>query len=121
MPGWLVVTLWVLGATLLLAVLAGALLVLGMRYKVPVVLDLVRRNNRRMINPRQMRTAGTPGAQGALSCAPSPSRFVVSWPLDSRWSRPVVDRPSSRSATSILPAPRISARSSWISSRPAAP
>ena len=66
MPGWLVVTLWVLGVVLLLAVLAGALLVLGMRYKVRFVVDAVRRNNRRMVNPRQLRTAGTPGAYAAV-------------------------------------------------------
>ena len=66
MPGWLVVTLWVLAALVLLAVLAGALLVLGMRYKVRFVVDAVRRNNRRMVNPRQLRTAGDPGAYAAV-------------------------------------------------------
>jgi deazaflavin-dependent oxidoreductase (nitroreductase family) len=64
--GWLVVTLSVLGVLLLLVVVAGATFLLGMRRKVPFVLDLVRRNNRRMMNPRQMRTAGTPGAYASV-------------------------------------------------------
>ncbi|MEX0757468.1 MAG: nitroreductase family deazaflavin-dependent oxidoreductase [Acidimicrobiia bacterium] len=43
-----------------------ALFFLGMRYKWPVVLDGVRRMNRRYTNPRQMRTAGTPGAYAGI-------------------------------------------------------
>lgn len=38
----------------------------GMRYKWPFVLDGVRRMNRRFLNPRQMRTAGTPGAYAGI-------------------------------------------------------
>lgn len=47
----------------------GALFVLfflGMRYKWPIVLDGVRKMNRRFMNPRQMRTAGTPGAYAGI-------------------------------------------------------
>ena len=66
MSGWLVVTLWVLGAVLLLVVAVAAVVVLGMRSKVPFVVDLVRRNNRRMVNPRQLRTAGRPGAYAGV-------------------------------------------------------
>lgn len=43
-----------------------ALFFLGMRYKWPFVLDGVRRMNRRLMNPRQMRTAGTPGAYAGI-------------------------------------------------------
>jgi len=49
------------------ALVAGLVLLLlafvfGMRAKSPVVLRAVRRFNRRVMNPRQMKTAGTPGA-----------------------------------------------------------
>lgn len=44
----------------------GSLFMLGMRYKWPLVLDGVRRMNRRFMNPRQMRTAGTPGAYAGI-------------------------------------------------------
>lgn len=47
-------------------VAAGAIFMLGMRYKWPFVLDGVRRTNRRFMNPRQMRTAGTPGAYAGI-------------------------------------------------------
>jgi deazaflavin-dependent oxidoreductase (nitroreductase family) len=39
---------------------------LGMRNKWPPVLDFQRRVNRRLVNPRQMRDAGTPGAYAAV-------------------------------------------------------
>jgi deazaflavin-dependent oxidoreductase (nitroreductase family) len=39
---------------------------LGMRYKWPLVLDGVRRMNRRYTNPRQMKTAGDPGAYAGI-------------------------------------------------------
>lgn len=38
----------------------------GMRYKWRFVLDGVRRMNRRFLNPRQMRTAGTSGAYAGI-------------------------------------------------------
>ena len=49
------------------ALVAGLVLLLlafvfGMRAMSPVVLRAVRRFNRRVMNPRQMKTAGTPGA-----------------------------------------------------------
>ena len=44
----------------------AATFMLGMRYKWPVVLDLVRRMNKRVFNPRQMRSAGTPGAYAGI-------------------------------------------------------
>lgn len=52
--------------TLAAAALATATFMLGMRYKWPFVLDGVRRMNRRLLNPRQMRSAGTPGAYAGI-------------------------------------------------------
>ena len=43
-----------------------ALFVFGMRSKWPVVLDAVRAMNKRFMNPRQMKSAGTPGAYAAV-------------------------------------------------------
>ena len=60
---------WLLTALgVLLAGGAAALLVfvLGMRAKWPPVLKAVRGLNRRFVNPRQMRTAGTPGAYAGI-------------------------------------------------------
>lgn len=53
------ITLAVLGT-------AVATFLLGMRYRWPLVIDGVRRMNRRFMNPRQMRTAGTPGAYAGI-------------------------------------------------------
>lgn len=60
-------TVW----TILLVIAAlvatvAAIFMVGMRYKWPFVLDGVRRMNRRFLNPRQMRTAGTPGAYAGV-------------------------------------------------------
>lgn len=52
----------IVGAVMLLS----ALLVAGMRWKLPAVLDAVRRLNRSLTNPRVMRTAGTPQAQTSV-------------------------------------------------------
>ena len=43
-----------------------ALLVAGMRWKLPAVLDIVRRLNRSVTNPRVMRTAGTAATQTSV-------------------------------------------------------
>lgn len=60
-------TPWTLFLTILATSLLGvALFIAGMRYKLPFVLDGVRRMNRRFLNPRQMRTAGTPGAYAGI-------------------------------------------------------
>ena len=54
--------------TLIIGIPLGVLLLLatafmaGMRWKVPFVLDGVRRMNKTFLNPRQLRSAGTPGA-----------------------------------------------------------
>jgi deazaflavin-dependent oxidoreductase (nitroreductase family) len=52
-------------ATLVVATIA-VVFVIGMRAKSRWVLNAVRRLNRRVLNPRQMRTAGTPGAYAAV-------------------------------------------------------
>jgi deazaflavin-dependent oxidoreductase (nitroreductase family) len=44
----------------------AATFMLGMRYKWPFVLDFVRQLNKAVLNPRQMRTAGTPGAYAGI-------------------------------------------------------
>lgn len=54
-------------ATLIGLVLALPIVfMLGMRFKWPFVLDAVRAMNKRFMNPRQMRSAGTPGAYAAV-------------------------------------------------------
>ncbi|MFP5331939.1 MAG: nitroreductase family deazaflavin-dependent oxidoreductase [Acidimicrobiia bacterium] len=60
-------TLWtiILALSGLVAAI-GALFMAGIRYKWPVVLNGVRRINRRFMNPRQMRSAGTPGAYAGI-------------------------------------------------------
>jgi deazaflavin-dependent oxidoreductase (nitroreductase family) len=47
-------------------VLPLALLVVGLRWKLPPVLDAVRRMNRSVTNPRVMRTAGSVGTQTSV-------------------------------------------------------
>jgi deazaflavin-dependent oxidoreductase (nitroreductase family) len=44
----------------------GAVFIVGMRRKAPPVLDAVRRMNRSVGNPRQMKSAGTPGAYASV-------------------------------------------------------
>lgn len=56
----------VLGVLLLGALAAAAVFVLGMRAKVPFVVDTQRRVNRALINPGVRRVAGTPGADASL-------------------------------------------------------
>jgi len=53
------------GLIFLFAVSAGAFLA-GMRSKSPKILNAVRRFNRRVSNPRQMATAGSPGAYASV-------------------------------------------------------
>ena len=63
MVEWLLIAVGVLAAGLILLLLA---FVFGMRARSPVVLRAVRRFNRRFMNPRQMKTAGTPGAYAGV-------------------------------------------------------
>jgi deazaflavin-dependent oxidoreductase (nitroreductase family) len=56
-----------LGGALVVGVLAMAIaFVLGMRARSPRLLNAIRRVNRAVSNPRQMRSAGTPGAYASV-------------------------------------------------------
>jgi hypothetical protein len=55
----------VIAVTVVLTVIATVFLV-GMRTKPPLVMDRVRRFNRAIINPRVLRSAGTPGATASV-------------------------------------------------------
>jgi deazaflavin-dependent oxidoreductase (nitroreductase family) len=54
------------GALVLGIAVVAALYVLGMRAKAPLILRPLIRLQRAMINPRQMRSAGTPGAYASV-------------------------------------------------------
>ena len=56
----------VVGAMVFVFVAALGVLMIGMRTKSPAALTAVRRFNRAVGNPRQMKTAGTPGAYAAI-------------------------------------------------------
>ena len=45
---------------------AAGVLAAGLRWRIPIVLDGIRRLNRRVINPRNLRTAGQPGSPWAV-------------------------------------------------------
>ena len=62
---WGVLATIVVGLLLVLVVV-GILFLVGMRKKSPTVLRAVRRFNRAFTNPRQMKTAGTPGAYASV-------------------------------------------------------
>jgi deazaflavin-dependent oxidoreductase (nitroreductase family) len=98
-----------LGAVLVLGVaIIGLLFLLGMRAKSPLVLGPVIWLSKRFINPRQMRSAGTPGAYAAIirhrgrvsgrdyetpiGAVPVDDGFLVALPYGSRasWLRNVL-------------------------------
>ena len=56
----------VVGTVVGIAVVLLSVLVVGMRWKLPPVLDAVRRMNRSLTNPRVMRTAGSAGTQTSV-------------------------------------------------------
>ena len=90
----------VLTVKLMVVAVLGAVWFLGMRSKWPPVLDFQRKVNRRFVNPRQMRSAGSPGAYAAVirhtgrksgkvyetPVVPFPSgdRFVIALPYGTR-------------------------------------
>lgn len=57
---------WIAAALAALTAAAGAVFVIGMRIKSPLVQKAVRRVNRAYWNPRAMETAGTPGAYASV-------------------------------------------------------
>ncbi len=56
----------VLGTLALAAAAIGVVFVTGLRRKSPMVLRAIRRMNRAVFNPRQMDSAGTPGAYASI-------------------------------------------------------
>ena len=56
----------VLGALFIAVAAIGAVFAIGMRTKYPPVTTAVRRMNRKVMNPRAMKTAGTPGAYAGV-------------------------------------------------------
>jgi deazaflavin-dependent oxidoreductase (nitroreductase family) len=56
----------VVGTAASIGVVLLGLLVVGMRWKVPPVIDAVRRLNRSLTNPRVLRGAGSAGAQTSI-------------------------------------------------------
>ena len=56
----------VLGAVLMVVLSAVSIVVIGIRTKYPPVLNRVRRYARDVGNPRQLRSAGTPGAHASV-------------------------------------------------------
>ena len=58
--------LLILGVLLVVLLLLAVVWFVGMRTKWPPVRDFQRRVNRRVFNPRQMRTAGSPGAYASI-------------------------------------------------------
>ena len=59
-------TFTLVGALALVLLAFGVVFVLGMRTKSPLVQNAVRRANRDFFNPRQMGSAGTPGAYASV-------------------------------------------------------
>jgi hypothetical protein len=53
-------------AVVLVALTIGVVFMVGMRMKSPLVLDAVRWVARRFVNPRQLETAGAPGAYASV-------------------------------------------------------
>jgi deazaflavin-dependent oxidoreductase (nitroreductase family) len=79
----------VLGAALLVVLAASSTVVIGMRTKYPPVLNRVRRYLRDVGNPRQMQSAGTPGAHasvlrhtGRKSGKPHQTPITARWTAD---------------------------------------
>src|SRR5690606_31926784 len=60
------ILLTALAGLVLFIVVVGAAWILGMRAKWTQVLDAQRWANQHLLNPRQMRTAGTPGAYAGI-------------------------------------------------------
>jgi deazaflavin-dependent oxidoreductase (nitroreductase family) len=57
---------WLIGVPIVSLLVLVVVFLLGMRFKIPPVVDTVRRLNRAYTNPKQMRTAGQPGAYAAV-------------------------------------------------------
>jgi deazaflavin-dependent oxidoreductase (nitroreductase family) len=104
------------------AAVSLALLVAGMRWKLPAVLDIVRLLNRSLTNPRVMRTAGTDATQTSViqhvgrtsgrayetpvDTIPGKTGFLIALPYGTRadWVRNVL---ASGSATVVTRGERV--------------
>ena len=98
----------IVGALFLAVLTIMTVFMLGMRAKSPFVLRAVRRINRAIFNPRQMRSAGTPGAYASVirhrgrtsgrdyetpvGAVPSANDFVIALPYgtDPDWLKNVL-------------------------------
>ena len=77
----------VLGAVLVAVLAAVSIVVIGIRTKYPPVLDRVRRFARDVGNPRQLRSAGTPGATASsLAHTGRKSRKHYQTPVTATWT-----------------------------------
>jgi deazaflavin-dependent oxidoreductase (nitroreductase family) len=112
-----------------LIALPVAVLVAGMRYKSPPVLDAVRRLNKSVTNPRVMRTAGTAQTRTSVirhtgrtsgrayetpvDAVPTPSGFLIALPYGTRvdWLRNVL---AAGSATLVVNGEQIAVDSPTI-------
>lgn len=98
------VVVWILVGVVVVLVVLGGLWFLGMRGKWPVVLDFQRKVNRRVLNPRQMRSAGTSGAYAGIV-------RHVGRRSGRPYETPVVPLPSEHGFVVLLP---YGARSDWV-------
>ncbi len=57
---------WVIGAPIALVLAAAASVALGIRFKVPFIVNTVRGLVRDHLNPRQLQSAGNPGSYAAV-------------------------------------------------------
>jgi deazaflavin-dependent oxidoreductase (nitroreductase family) len=77
----------VLGALLMVVLSAVSIVVIGIRTKYPPVLNRVRRYARDVGNPRQLRSAGTPGAHASvLRHTGRKSGKQYQTPVTARWT-----------------------------------
>lgn len=106
----------ILGGVIVVVVAVGIVFVAGMRGKWPMVLRAVRRINRAFVNPRMLKSAGTPGAYASVihhvgrttgrgyetpvAAEPTDDGFVIALPYGttSNWVKNVI---ASGSATIV--------------------
>lgn len=95
---------WVFVAVVVVLVIVGSVWMIGMRTKLPLVIDFQRRANRRLVNPRQLRSAGTPGAYAGIV-------RHVGRESGRRYETPVAPLPTSDGFVVLLPYGK---RSDWV-------
>lgn len=95
---------WVFVAVVVVLVIVGSVWMIGMRTKLPLVIDFQRRANRRLVNPRQLRSAGTPGAYAGIV-------RHVGRESGRQYETPVVPLPTSDGFVVLLP---YGTRADWV-------